>query len=140
MSRMTLLDNTLWLSLSATPSLAGAGKADAGYPPYNIELLPGAEDGTQSLRITFAVAGFDVDELEVSTSDGELVIRGKQCEEGEREYLHRGIAARQFKRSYPLASGVVIGKAELNDGLLSIELKRPRKEKRVVKVGIASAD
>jgi HSP20 family molecular chaperone IbpA len=138
---MTLLDNDLWLSLTAPRALRGAGKAgDAGYPPYNIELLPGGESGSEALRITLAVAGFSVEELEVGIEEGELTIRGKQREEQARDYLHRGIDARQFKRSFQLASGVEVRKAELNNGLLAIELVRPRKEKRVLKVGIAAAD
>jgi HSP20 family molecular chaperone IbpA len=143
MSRMTLLDNDndLWLSVTAPRALRDAGKAgDAGYPPYNVELLSEGEGGHQALRITLAVAGFSVDELEVSIEEGELSIRGKQCEEQAKEYLHRGIAARQFKRSFKLAGGVEVRKAELNNGLLAIELIRPRKEKRVLKVGIAAAD
>jgi HSP20 family molecular chaperone IbpA len=140
MSRMTLLDGSLWLSLTAPRSLGGAGKAgDAGYPPYNIELLPDAGSEPQALRVTLAVAGFGADELEVSVEDGDLTIRGKQREELSREYLHRGIAARQFKRTFQLASGVEVRKAALDNGLLAIELVRPPKEKRVLKVGIATA-
>ena len=134
MPRMTLLDGGLWLGL-ASP---GTGKAaDAGYPPYNIELLP---EEPEALRITLAVAGFAPDQLEVSTEDGELFIRGRQYEEQARDYLHRGIAARQFKRSFRLASGVEVRKAELDNGLLVIELVRPRKERRVMKIEIGACD
>ena len=140
MSRMTLLDGSLWLSLGA-PAPRDAGKpGDAGYPPYNIELLPEGEEEPEALRITLAVAGFKLDELEVSIESGGLTIGGRQCDEEAREYLHRGIAARQFKRTFPLASGVEVRKAELNNGLLAVELHRPRKEKRVLKVGIVAAD
>jgi HSP20 family molecular chaperone IbpA len=140
-SRMTLLDGNVWLSLASPRALSGAGKAsEAGYPPYNIELLPEGERGPEGLRVTLAVAGFSADELEVSIEEGELIIRGRQHEEQTREYLHRGIAARQFKRSFQLASGVEVRKAELDNGLLAIELVRPRKEKRVLKVGITAAD
>ena len=138
MPRMTLLDSSLWMSLSAPREPSGAGKAaDAGYPPYNIEILP---EEPQALRITLAVAGFGPEDLEVSTEDGELSIRGKQREEQTRDYLHRGIAARQFKRSFRLASGVEVRKAELDNGLLVIELVRPREQKRVMKIGITAAD
>jgi HSP20 family molecular chaperone IbpA len=135
MSRMSLLDNSLWLGLSAdrTPR-------DAGYPPYNIELLPEGERGPEALRITLAVAGFGPDELDVSIDNGELTIRGRQREEDRKDYLHRGIAARQFKRSFSLASGVEVRKAALRNGLLAIELERPRQERRVLKVGIVAAD
>ena len=91
-----------------------------------------------ALRITLAVAGFAPNELEVSIDGGELLIRGKQQNDNPRDYLHRGIAARQFKRSFQLASGIEVRKAELNNGLLAIELVRPRAEKRVVKVGITA--
>jgi HSP20 family molecular chaperone IbpA len=141
MSRMTLLDGSLWLSLAAPRAMSGAGKAgDGGYPPYNIELLPETENEPEALRITLAVAGFRLDELEVSVEGGALTVRGKQHEDDARDYLHRGIAARQFKRTFQLASGVEVRGAELNDGLLAVELVRPRKEKRVLKVGIAAAD
>lgn len=140
MSRMALLDSNVWLSLTA-PRALGAGKAgDAGYPPYNIELLPEGTGGHQALRVTLAVAGFSADELEVSIEDGNLTIRGKQREGEARDYLHRGIAARQFKRTFELASGVEVRKAELDHGLLAVELVRPHKEKRVLKVGITAAD
>jgi HSP20 family molecular chaperone IbpA len=137
---MTPLDSNVWLSLA--PRLRGvAGKAtDAGYPPFNIELLHKSDGEPEALRITLAVAGFSPDELEVSIEGGELVIRGKQQEETARDYLHRGIAARQFKRSFQLASCVEVNKAELHNGLLAIELIRPRQEKRVLKVGITAAD
>jgi HSP20 family molecular chaperone IbpA len=141
MSRLTLLDSNVWLSLAAPHALGGAGKAgDTGYPPYNMEILPEGEGGSQALRITLAVAGFSADELEVSIEDGDLTIRGKQCEEETRDYLHRGIAARQFKRTFQLASGVEVRKAELDNGLLAVEIVRPHKEKHVLKVGIAAAD
>jgi HSP20 family molecular chaperone IbpA len=137
---MTLIDSNLWLSLA--PRLRGvAGKtADAGYPPYNIELLHKGDGEAEAVRITLAVAGFAPDELEVSIEGGELVISGKQQNEASREYLHRGIAARQFKRSFQLASGVEVDKAELHNGLLAIDLIRPRQEKRVLKVDITAAD
>ena len=135
MSRMTLLDGNLWLSLSPQRAEGGAAKTgEAAYPPYNIELLGKGE----ALRITLAVAGFRLEELEVSIEDGELTIRGKQRDELTKDYLHRGIAARQFKRSFALINGV--RNAELHNGLLAIELTRPTKEKRVLKVGIVAAN
>jgi len=141
MSRMTLLDDNVWLSFAAPRSITGAGKTpDGGYPPYNIELLPEGAGGEEALRITLAVAGFGQEDLDVSIDAGELIVRGKQHEDKPRDYLHRGIATRQFKRSFQLASGVEVSKAELRNGLLSIELVRRRKEKRVVKVDISAAD
>lgn len=135
MSRMTILDGNLWLSLSAPREPRGAAKVGAGYPPYNIELL--ADDET--LRITLAVAGFTSEELEVSVEGRALIVSGRQHDDETKDYLHRGIAAREFKRSFALANGVEVRKAELNNGLLAIELMRPRKEKRVQKVGILTA-
>ncbi len=141
MSRMTLLDGNLWLTLSAERKLRGQAKGgESGYPPYNIELLEEGEAGREALRITLAVAGFTREELEVSIEDGELTVRGRQSDDEAKDYLHRGIAARQFKRSFALANGVEVSKAELNNGLLAIELKRPSKEKRVLKVGVVAAD
>jgi HSP20 family molecular chaperone IbpA len=135
MPRMTLLDGRLWVSLAAPRGANGAAKVEAGYPPYNVELLEGEPE---ALRITLAVAGFAPDQLEVSTENGELSIRGKQNEEQPREFLHRGIAARQFKRSFSLASGVEVRRAELHNGLLVIELTRPRETKRVMTIGVAA--
>ena len=137
MTRVTLLDGSLWLGVPAPSGPRGGGKFDAGYPPYNVELLAG-EPG--ALRITLAVAGFRADQLEVSIENGELTIRGTQREETPRDFLHRGIAARQFKRSFPLASGAEVRKAELDNGLLVIELARPIEQKRVMKIEIAAAD
>jgi HSP20 family molecular chaperone IbpA len=137
MSRLALLDGGLWLSLSGIGGTAKAG--EAGYPPYNIELLPEGEHGPETLRLTLAVAGFKPEELEVSVEDGLLTVRGGKREEKPKDYLHRGIAARQFKRSFALANGVEVGKAELHNGLLAIELHRSRQEKRVLKVGIVAA-
>jgi len=136
---MALLDGNLWLTLSAERVGAPAKAAEGGYPPYNIEILPGADGGPGVLRITLAVAGFALDELDVSVEDGELTILGAKHEDGAKEYLHRGIAARQFKRSFALAKGVEVRKAELHDGLLAIVLERPQREKRVLKVGISPA-
>jgi HSP20 family molecular chaperone IbpA len=138
MSRMAILDGNLWLSLAAERDLRGAAKGGSGYPPYNIELLGDGETG-EALRITLAVAGFGPDELEVSVEDGKLIVSGKQRDDESKDYLHRGIAARQFRRSFALAHGVEVDKAELNNGLLAIELRRPRQEKRVQKVGILTA-
>jgi HSP20 family molecular chaperone IbpA len=141
MSRMTFLDGNVWLSLAAPRAADGAGKAgDGGFPPYNVELLSGHDKGPDALRITLAVAGFGQDDLEVSIEGGELVVRGKQSDERARDYLHRGIAARQFKRSFQLEIGVEVQKAELKNELLAIELHRPRQENHVLKVGITAAD
>ena len=100
-----------------------------------MELLP---EDPQALRITVAVAGFGADDLEVSTEGGELCIRGKQCEERTRDYLHRGIAARQFQRAFVLADGIEVAGAELDNGLLHIDIVRPPPDQRTRRVKIAS--
>jgi len=141
MSRVTPLDSRLWLGLSAGEAqLLRTGKAgEGGYPPYNIELLPADEMGAETLRITLAVAGFKIEDLDISLEQGQLIVRGKQIEDKEREFLHRGIATRQFKRSFTLAHGVEVKKAELNNGLLAIELERPQQGSEARKVCISGA-
>ena len=136
---MALLDDNLWLGLSPGRLNAQGKTPEDGYPPYNVELLHESERGQEALRITLAVAGFGRDELEVSIENGELAIRGAKREEGPKDYLHHGIAARKFERTFALAKGVEVRKAELHDGLLAIELERPHREKRVLKVGITPA-
>ena len=96
-----------------------------GYPPYNIEQI-----GDTRLRITLAVAGFTADDLDVTLQDNQLAIRGKQVDEAEHNYLHRGIAMRQFQRSFVIAEGIEIDGASLDNGLLAIDLVRPLQEAR----------
>ena len=105
--------------------------AGDGYPPYNIEQL--SED---SLRITLAVAGFTMDDLSITIEDNQLVIRGKQTDDGQRVYLHRGIAARQFQRSFVLADGIDVTGASLDNGLLNIDLRRRAPEGLVRSIAI----
>lgn len=111
-----------------------------GYPPYNIERLGGG-DRRDVLRITLAVAGFTRDQLDVTLEDSQLVIRGRQVEDDRpRQFLHRGIAARQFQRVFVLAEGIEVAGAELKDGLLAIDLARPEPERVVRRIDIAGAD
>jgi HSP20 family molecular chaperone IbpA len=107
-----------------------------GYPPYNIEQL--VEDG---LRISLAVAGFSDDELSIEIEDRQLVIKGKQRDDDQRVYLHRGIAARQFQRSFVLAEGIEVTGASLNNGLLHVDLVRPKVEvrKKVIKISTGAS-
>jgi Molecular chaperone (small heat shock protein) len=107
-----------------------------GYPPYNIERIAGDGRSSDVIRITLAVAGFTRDQLEVSVEDAQLVIRGRQVEDKGREFLHRGIAARQFQRSFVLAEGIEILGADLKDGLLSIDLARPQPERMARRIDI----
>lgn len=106
-----------------------------GYPPYNIERLPKQANG-EILRITLAVAGFTPDQLEVTHEENQLLIRGRQQEDPSRTYLHRGIAARQFQRSFVLAEGIEINGAALKDGLLTIDLIRHEPERIVRRIVI----
>lgn len=106
-------------------ALDRVAKGADGYPPYNIERLAPDENNPERLRITLAVAGFTLDQLEVSVEENELVIRGRQQEDKARQYLHRGIAARQFQRVFVLADGMQVQGADLKNGLLSIDLARP---------------
>jgi len=95
-----------------------------GYPPFNIE-----QTSDHSYRITLAVAGFAEDDLAITVEDRQLVIRGRQTEEiHERVFLHRGIAARQFQRSFVLADGVEVGEAQMENGLLHVDLTRAKPE------------
>ncbi|SFZ84254.1 Molecular chaperone IbpA, HSP20 family [Devosia enhydra] len=112
-------------------------KASDGYPPYNIERLVEA-DGTERFVISIAVAGFREDELEVVAEDNQLVVRGRQREDQTRQFLHRGIAARQFQRAFLLADGVVIGDAVLNHGMLVITVTRPKATKAARRIAIRS--
>ena len=111
-----------------------------GYPPYNIERLPRSDDAPERLRITLAVAGFTRDQLDVTLEERQLVIRGRQQDDKERQYLHRGIAARQFQRSFLLAEGMQVLGADLTNGLLSVDLARPEPERVVRKIDIAVRD
>lgn len=108
-----------------------AKSAGDGYPPYNIEQLD-----ADRLRITLAVAGFSPDDLSVTIEDKQLVIRGKQADVQDREFIYRGIAARQFQRTFVLADGIEVGGAELANGLLAIELSRPQAPAVVKKIVI----
>ena len=103
-----------------------------GYPPYNIE-----QTGPHELRITLAVAGFTMTDLQITQEDNQLVIRGRQAEDpSDRVYLHRGIASRQFQRAFVLAEGIEVKGAWLDNGLLHIDLARPQPEVRVKTIQI----
>lgn len=137
MARLSLFNSPLLLGFDHFEELLDrAAKASAeGYPPYNIEQV-----GESGLRITLAVAGFREHELAVQVEDNQLNVRGKQHDDAERVYLHRGIAARQFQRSFVLAEGIEVAGAELDNGLLHIDLLRPEPENRVRNVKIRRAD
>lgn len=143
MSRMTPFSSPLLLGFDTIEkSLERIAKGSDGYPPYNIERISGAADGSSAerLRITLAVAGFGETDLEVTTEESQLVIRGRQVEAEGREYLHRGIASRQFQRTFVLADGMRVMNAELRNGLLSVDLERPEPERMVRKINISVRD
>jgi len=114
--------------------------AGDGYPPYNIERLPKTEARGEILRITLAVAGFSREQLEITVEENQLLIRGRQSEDPTRVFLHRGIAARQFQRTFVLAEGIEVLGAELKDGLLAVDLARPTPERVVRKINIDVRD
>ena len=111
--------------------------ASDGYPPYNIERLPRTERDPERLRITLAVAGFTQDQLEITVEESQLLIRGRQGEDKSRQFLHRGIAARQFQRTFVLADGMQVLGAELRNGLLAVDLVRPEPARMVKKINIS---
>ena len=115
----------------------GAGD---GYPPYNVERIARSERDPERLRITLAVAGFTRDQLDVTLEESQLVVRGRQTDDKTRQYLHRGIAARQFQRAFLLADGMEVLGADLSNGLLSIDLARPEPDRIVRKIEIAARD
>lgn len=139
MSRTSILSSPLLLGFEQIEQvLDRVGKASGdGYPPYNIERLDGADDSAERLRITLAVAGFTRDQLDVTVEDNQLTIRGRQEDDKSREFLHRGIAARQFQRTFVLAEGIEVRNADLENGLLAIDLERPEPERlsRTIEIG-----
>src|SRR5882672_3602810 len=136
MSRLSLFNSPLLLGFDHLErALDRVSKVSSdGYPPYNIEQI-----GENSLRITLAVAGFAMSDLKLTVEDNQLVVRGKQTDDDNRVYLHRGIAARQFQRSFVLAEGIEVRGAWLDNGLLHIELTRPTVETRVRTIEIKDA-
>ena len=133
MTRLSLFNSPFLLGFDDLERLmdSTAKASSDGYPPYNIEQV--GEDG---LKITLALAGFAEDDLTVVIEDRQLIVRGKQQDDKSRTYLHRGIAARQFQRSFVLAEGIEVVGAALESGLLHIDLIRPKVEprQRIVKI------
>jgi len=139
MSRISLFSAPFLLGFDALEERVDRlAKASDGYPPYNIERTVAA-DGAEQFLISIAVAGFSKGELDVIAEDNQLLIRGRQKDDPERQYLHRGIAARQFQRNFLLADGVVVKEAELRHGMLIVSLLRPKAEKIARIIEIRSA-
>jgi HSP20 family molecular chaperone IbpA len=138
MSRIPLLSSPLLLGFEEIErqiDRATKGGGD-GYPPYNIERIDATNDEGDTLRITLAVAGFSRNQLEITLADSQLIVRGKQTDDKARNYLYRGIAARQFTRTFVLAEGIEVKSADLADGLLSIDLRRLEPERLVRTIDI----
>jgi HSP20 family molecular chaperone IbpA len=139
MSRVSLFSAPFLLGFDTFEErLDRLAKAADSYPPYNIERMPEA-DGSERFLISIAVAGFGANELDVTSEDNTLVVRGRQKDDPARQYLHRGIAARQFQRSFLLADGVIVEEATLRDGMLIISVLRPKPEKVARRIEIRSA-
>jgi HSP20 family molecular chaperone IbpA len=113
-------------------------RAADGYPPYNIERSVD-DDGAERFLVSIAVAGFALNELEITQEDNQLVVRGRQKDDPNRQFLHRGIAARQFQRSFLLADGVEVIDAMLRHGMLVISVVRPKADKLARRIDIRSA-
>ena len=146
MSRLSLLSSPLLLGFEDMERLIDrVGKSGSdGYPPYNIERISAASAPSASasmepierLRITLAVAGFKREQLEITLEDSQLTIRGRQEDDKSRQYIHRGIAARQFSRTFVLAEGIEVKAADLSDGLLAMDLVRREPDRLVRKIEI----
>lgn len=137
MTRYSIFDSPLLLGFDHLERMVerAAKNASSGYPPYNIEQI-----GEHGLRITLAVAGFTMEQLQVSLEDRHLVIRGRQEEnDTERLFVHRGIATRQFQRVFLLADEIEIKGAHLDNGLLHIDLMRLVPEKKIQNIAISPA-
>lgn len=139
MSRVSVFSAPFLLGFDAYEErIDRLSRAAEGYPPYNIERTVEA-DGAERFLISIAVAGFALPELEIVQEDNQLVVRGRQKDDANRQFLHRGIAARQFQRSFLLADGVEVQDAVLQHGLLVIAVVRPRVEKLASQIAIRSA-
>lgn len=134
-NRLTLFDSPLFLGFDHFEKTFDRMRKSGGegYPPYNIEQI-----GETGFRITLAVAGFSMDDLDVEVEQSQLLIRGKQQDPAEdaRVFLHRGIAARQFQRSFVLADGIEVRGAWADNGLLHIDLERVLPESTARKIEI----
>ena len=154
MSRVPLLSSPLLLGFDEIERLIdriGKGGAD-GYPPYNIEriaertpdgqgqskALDGEGARSDVLRITLAVAGFLREQIDITLEDNQLCVRGKQDDDKTRDYIHRGIAARQFSRTFVLADGIEVKSADLANGLLAIDLVRHEPDRVIRRIAIGN--
>ena len=131
-ARLSLFDHPFFLGFDHMErELDRVKKSSDGYPPYNVEQLD-----ENALRITLAVAGFTMNDLDVEIEHNQLTIRGKQNDDKDRMFLHRGIAARQFQRTFVLADGIEVSDAHLDNGLLHVDMERiiPESNARKIKI------
>lgn len=138
MTRLSLFDSPLLLGFDHFERTLDriAKSSNDSYPPYNIEQI-----GNSTIRITLAVAGFTMDDLSVHIEDNQLVIRGKRQEnDTERLFIHRGIATRQFQKSFVLADGIEVIGASMDNGLLNVDLDRHQPEVMIKKINIEQGE
>lgn len=142
MSRQSPFGHPFLLGFDAVEQVLDrvARSAEDGYPPYNIERLPRTQECPEKLRILIAVAGFTTEQLDVALEASQLVVRGRQQEDKARMFLHRGIAARQFQRTFVLADGMEVLGADLSNGLLAIDLVRPDMARPMRRIAIETRD
>ena len=140
MSRMSVFSSPFLLGFDELERVMDrtARNAGDGFPPYNIEKFPADNEGPLRIVITLALAGFSPDDLDITLEDKQLMITGKQDENSGNEYLHRGIAARQFQRTFVLADGMQVSSAVLENGLLSVELLQPQPERVLQRIEITT--
>ena len=141
MTRLTLFSSPLMLGFDELERLLERASKSSGdgYPPYNIEKMTRGDGRGERIRIVLAVAGFARDELDVAIEDNQLIIRGKSRDDQSREFLHRGIAARQFQKAFVLADGMEVKGAALENGLLAIDLYRVEPERLIRRIEIKGA-
>jgi HSP20 family molecular chaperone IbpA len=138
MSRVSLFSAPFLLGFDAFEErIDRMAKAADGYPPYNIERTI-ETDGTERFLVSVAVAGFAAGELDVVVEDNQLLVRGRQKDDPGRQFLHRGIAARQFQRSFLLADGMIVKDATLGHGMLVVSIERPKASKIARRIDIRS--
>jgi len=141
MSRMSVFSSPFMLGFDELERMLDHATKSAGdgYPPYNIERVAASGEKGDALRITLAVAGFSRGEMDITLEENQLTVSGRQTENNERDYLHRGIAARQFKRTFVLADGLEVKGADVENGLLSIDLVRPAPARVIRNIEITEA-
>lgn len=137
MTRMTVFNSPFLLGFDQIERTLDRLSKSSGdsFPPYNIEQL-----GEDTYRITLAVAGFGPNDVAVTVEENQLLIRGKQADDKDRTYLHRGIAARQFQRAFLLAEGIEVMRADLTNGLLNVDLKRPQAVPTLKKIPVTQGE